>query len=288
MLQMGPWELRSVVTGTFRLDGGAMFGVVPKVLWRGVAEPDEQNRIPLTTRTLLAVNRAAGRIFVVDTGCGSKWTPEMAGRFAIRHDSNAVTNALADAGFSANDVTDVVVTHLHFDHNGGLTEWVDEPGGAIRLCFPRANHWIHRQQWQHSHAPHYKDRASYLKVDFESAELATLLRFVEGGSPASPFEGVEWFISHGHTPFQLHPVFGFEKNRILFVGDVIPTSAHLRPSWVMAYDVEPLKTIAEKETILRLAIDGGCFLAFPHDPTMGVAQITGTPDKPNVIRSLLD
>lgn len=286
MLRIGRYELYSVVTGTFRLDGGAMFGVVPKVLWGNAVECDEANRIFLATRTLLAVDRDENRVILADTGCGTKWSKEHAARFAIVHDPDAVPKALSSIGLSIEDVTDIVVTHLHFDHNGGLTEWFDDPGGPTILRFPKAGHWIHKNQWDHAHQPNYKDRASYLKEDFDGLEKGGLLRFVDGDQPGAPWPGVEWFISHGHTPYQLHPVFTDGSTRLYFVGDLIPTVAHLRLGWVMAYDLFPLTTIAEKEVLFRGAIDRGWLIAFPHDPKIGGVALGGTAKRPIVTRTL--
>ena len=140
-----------------------MFGVVPKALWARTSPPDDLNRISLVTRTLLAVDRSSGRVILVDTGCGTKWDPDKAERFAIEHDPGAIPGALKELGLSAEDVTDVVVTHLHFDHNGGLTAWADQAGGPTRLCFPKARHWIHGKHWEHARHPHLKDRASFLE-----------------------------------------------------------------------------------------------------------------------------
>lgn len=286
MLTIGRHEIRSVVTGTFRLDGGAMYGIVPKTLWSKGAEPDDQNRIPLATRTLLAVDRQAGRIILTDTGCGTKWSPENAERFAIRHDGQAVTRALHAVGATENDVTDVFVTHLHFDHNGGLTDWADQPGGATTPRYPKARHWLHRKQWDHAHDPTPKDRASYLPEDFEAIAEAGLFHFVDGDAPPSPLEGVEWFLSHGHTPYQLLPVFVGDGVRLVFTGDVVPTVGHLRPPWVMAYDLYPLTTIAEKQWLYERAIRDGWLLAFPHDPKLGGVALDGVIDRPVVARTL--
>jgi len=286
MLVIGPYEIRSIVTGTFRLDGGAMYGVVPKTLWSKGAEPDDQNRIPLATRTLLAVDRQAGRIIVTDTGCGTKWSPEDAERFAIRSDPDAVSRALRAIDAGEDDVTDVFVTHLHFDHNGGLTDWVDEPGGATRLRYPKARHWLHQRQWNHAHNATPKDRASYLSEDFAALAGAKVLRMVESEHPPPPFEGVEWFLSHGHTPFQLLPMFVGSESRLVFTGDVVPTVGHLRPPWVMAYDLYPLRTIAEKRWLYERAIGEGWLLAFPHDPQFGGVAVDGSVDRPIVARTL--
>jgi len=287
MVQVGGFELYSVITGRFRLDGGAMFGVVPRVLWSQVSEPDDQNRISLAARTLMAINRAARRVILVDTGCGSKWTPEAAARFAIRNDDQAIDRHLALLGFSRTDVTDVVVTHLHFDHNGGLTDWLDGSNEQTVPRYSNARHWIHRKHWDHAHAPHQKDRASFLPHDFAALSDSGLLEFVEGDAPSGPCRGWSWLISHGHTPYQLHPVFDDGGTGVVFAGDIVPTRHHLAPPWVMAYDMQPTVTIDEKRSLYERCIDTGLAMAFPHDPDVAGVFISGNPRKP-VIRSPLE
>lgn len=286
MIRIEPFELYSVVTGTIRLDGGAMFGVVPKVLWEKVVDGDDLNRIALATRTLLAIDRARERVILVDTGCGTKWAPEQLKRYAISYDPEAITRALEQVGLAPDAVTDVVVTHLHFDHNGGLTDWFDDPHGPVKLRYPRARHWIHRDHWQHACQPDRKDRASFLTQDFLALADADVLQFVDGDQPPPPFEGVEWLVAHGHTPAQLLPIFGTGDQRLLFVGDLVPTIAHLRLTWGMAYDRQPVTTIAEKEAVFRRCFDSGLLLAFPHDPTIGGVSIDGTVDRPIVASTL--
>ncbi len=286
MLEIGPFELYSVVTGSIRLDGGAMFGVVPKVLWDKVTDVDDLNRILLSTRTLLAVDRTHARAVIVDTGCGSKWEPDQIERYETHYDADAIPNALKNIGLSTEDITDVVIGHLHFDHNGGLTYWYDDPGGPTRLCYPQARHWIHRSHWNHALEPHARDRASFLKEDFLPLADAGVLQFVEGDGQEVPFEGLEWFVSHGHTPGQLHPIFGTGSEQLIFIGDLVPTVAHLRLGWVMAYDNEPLTTIAERQVIYRRCLEGGLLLAFPHDPSVGGVSIDGKVERPIVARTL--
>lgn len=286
MLKLGRFELHSVVNGTVRLDGGAMFGVVPKVLWQKVTDVDDSNRILLSTRTFVAVDRTAGHVILVDTGCGTKWEAKQAARYAVHHDPDALSGALQALGLQTDAVTDVVITHLHFDHNGGLTYWYDDPGGPTRLRFPQARHWVHKDHWEHAHNPTRKDRASFLKEDFEALGDAGVLSFVEGDRPAGTIDGVEWLVSCGHTPSQLHPVFKGDGEQLLFAGDLIPTAVHLPLSWVMAYDLRPLTTIAEKEAIYRRCAEEGLMLAFPHDPTTGGVAIEGPVEKPIVTRSL--
>jgi|CXWL01.1.fsa_nt_gi glyoxylase-like metal-dependent hydrolase (beta-lactamase superfamily II) len=287
MLSIGRYQVQSIVTGTFRLDGGAMFGVVPRVLWSKATTPDEENRIALATRSLLMVDQTAGRIIIADTGCGTKWRPEDAKRFAIEHDGAAVTRALHSLGACEGDVTDVIVTHLHFDHNGGITDWADESRKHAVPRYPKARHWIHRRQWDHTNNPTPKDRASYFVEDFKAIEEAGLFHFVEGEEPPSPFEDLDWFLSKGHTPYQILPKVGRGGKIILFTGDAIPTSAHLRVPWVMAYDLYPLTTIAEKELMLTMAIEQGVLLAFPHDPQIGIASVGGSVDRP-VIKEIIE
>ena len=286
MLKVDPFEIYSVVTGSIRLDGGAMFGVVPKVLWERVNDVDDLNRILLATRTLLAVDRRRGRVVLVDTGCGTKWAPDMAERFGVRFDPDAIPHALKAIGLSTSDVTDVVATHLHFDHAGGMTYWYDEPEGPTRLHFPQARHWVHRAQWEHAHNPHPKDRASFLAEDFAELAGRENLNLVEGTGFCPAFDGVEWFVSSGHTPGQLHPVFGAPRERLVWAGDLCPTVAHLRLAWVMAYDMEPVSTIREKEIVMRRCIDEGWSVAFPHDPKVGGVALDGPVDRPVVARAL--
>ncbi|MHC4698822.1 MAG: MBL fold metallo-hydrolase, partial [Planctomycetota bacterium] len=193
---------------------------------------------------------------------------------------------LQTIGLNSEDVTDVVITHLHFDHNGGLTDWFDEPDGPTCLRYPQARHWVHKRHWEHANAPNYKDRASFLEEDFAALAEADVLCFVDGEHPDPPFEGMEWFVSQGHTPCQLHPIFGTGDEKLLFIGDIAPTVAHLPLSWVMAYDNAPLQTIAEKETIFRRCLDEGLLLAFPHDPKVGGVAIDGKPERPIVARAL--
>ncbi len=286
MLKIGPYEIYSVINGYVRLDGGAMFGVVPKVLWQDICDVDDQNRILLSTRTLIAVNKSDQRVILVDTGCGTKWLPKAAERFGIQYNPDAISEALQPLGFTTDDVTDIVITHLHFDHNGGLTQWYDDPGGKTELRYPQARHWIHKKHLEHAGNPHPKDRASFLEEDFKILTDSKNLEVVEGDDPTGPFDGLSWFVSHGHTPYQLHPVFSGGNDQLLFVGDLVPTMNHLRQGWVMAYDVSPMTTIDEKAKVYQRCFEQGLMLAFPHDPRVGGVTIDGTIQRPIVVKKL--
>ena len=286
MLTIEPYEIESVVTGHLRLDGGAMFGVVPKVLWKSRVDVDEDNRILLATRTLLAVHRTERRVVVVETGCGSKWSAEQRERYAVAHDANALDRALSARGLSRADVTDVVITHLHFDHNGGLTEWADEPGGATKLAFERATHWVHARQWAQALSPGPRDRASYRREDFAPLIDHPRLALVEGDEPACPIPGMTWLVSQGHTPYQLQPVFGDGPRKLVFVGDMVPTVNHLPVAWGMAYDLEPVATVAEKQRLYERCQAEELVLAFPHDPEHAAVLLDTRTGKPIVTESV--
>lgn len=275
-----------MITGRLRLDGGAMFGVVPKTLWSHKAEADELNRISLATRTLLAVDRSRGRVLIADTGCGSKWTREMRDRFAIEFDEDAIARALSSFGLGPDAVTDVIITHLHFDHAGGLTKWRDRRDGPTELVFPGAKHWVHREHWAHAHDPTPKDLANFVRADFAGLADSDALCLIEGDAPTCPIDDVEWLITHGHTPYQLHPVLGSGDERLLFLADTIPTIAHLSLPWNMAYDNQPLVTIQEKQAILQRCTRQNLLLAFPHDPEVGGVAVDASTGRAIVTRTL--
>jgi glyoxylase-like metal-dependent hydrolase (beta-lactamase superfamily II) len=287
MIRVGEYDLISVQTGSVRLDGGAMFGVVPWVLWAPHEDVDEQNRILLATRTLIAVSGDRRHVVLTDMGAGTKWSTKEAARFDVRYDSEAIRRSLEEHfGLTPGDVTDIIVTHLHFDHSGGLTRWADEPGGDTRLCYPNARHWIHRRHWDHAREPNDKDRASFMNRDFEALESASILSVVDGDEPSAPWPGVRFMVSDGHTPGQLLPVFAGGGPDLIFTGDMFPTSSHLRVPWVMAYDVEPLKTIEEKKRVLCECRKLGVWLAFPHDHRLGGGEIGFAAGRPFIARPL--
>lgn len=282
MIRAGRFQILSVINGHCRLDGGAMFGVVPKVVWQKKAPADDMNRILLAMRTLVAVDEDARKVVLVDTGAGNKWSPEEAGRFAITHDPNALADALEPLGLTEADVTDVVIAHLHFDHAGGMTLWKDEPGGEIGIRFANARHWVHEKHLEHARNPSGRDSASFFAHDFEPLDEAGLLQTVSGDDPEPPFEGMRWHLSHGHTPYQLLPWFQDDEHPLLFVGDMIPTVAHLPPAWVMGYDLYPLTTLAEKQRVLQMCAERSLRLAFPHDPEAGGVEVEMDSGRPKV------
>jgi glyoxylase-like metal-dependent hydrolase (beta-lactamase superfamily II) len=277
---IGRYEIHSVPTGMFRLDGGAMFGVVPKALWERVAAPDEENRIRLAMRPLIAKDTRSGRVILVDTGGGDKWSPKEIERYAVETAPDQLGVTLAGLGLRDQDVTDILITHLHFDHNGGLARWADEHKSTAVPRFPGAKVWIHRAHWQHTQAPLEKDRASFLQRDFMPVFKAGLLNEIEGDPPASPFDGIRLHVAHGHTPAMLLPWFSHDGLELLYASDLFPTYAHLPVPWVMAYDNRPLHTLKEKKEILKACYDRGLLLATPHDPKITCARIADDGKRP--------
>jgi glyoxylase-like metal-dependent hydrolase (beta-lactamase superfamily II) len=264
-----------------------MFGVVPRVMWETVSPPDELNRIQLVMRTLLVKDHKSGRVILVDTGGGGKWSPTETERFALETQEDGLGAGLAAAGLSDDDVTDVLVTHLHFDHNGGLTRWADADKQIAVPRFAKARVWAHRVHVEHAGAPTDKDRASFLARDFEPVREAGLLNLIEGDPPDCPFDGMKLHLTYGHTPGQMLPWFFDGGRELLYASDLFPTFAHLPVAWVMAYDLEPLKTISEKRKVLQACLERGLMLASVHDPHTACARIAMSGKRPVIAESVL-
>jgi glyoxylase-like metal-dependent hydrolase (beta-lactamase superfamily II) len=269
MLTLGRYRLKAILDGTFALDGGGMFGIVPRPLWEKHAPPDGRNRIRLAARCLLAVDEAARRVILVDDGLGEKWDARRADIYGIDRAAGGIARGLAAAGLEPRDITDVVLTHLHFDHVGGTTR--RGPGGALELAFPNATFHVQRRHWQWAHAPAEKDAGSYLAEDFALLEHAGRLHLVEGEGELFP--DLEIIVSEGHTVAQQLPRFHAAGTHLTHAGDVIPTRAHVRVPWVMAYDLYPLTTIEEKKMLLAEALEDDGILFFGHDPDLAACRL---------------
>jgi len=245
-----------------------MFGVVPKPLWERRIPADERNRITLAMRCLLIVGK--GRVILVDTGIGEKNDAKFAGIFGIDHAHSTLERSLASVGFTPEDVTDVILTHLHFDHCGGATR---HDGERVVATFPRATYHVQREHWDWAMQPNARERASFLKENFEplATDPNAQLNLLDGGG--SFCEGIELLVVSGHTrAMQLVKVFD-EARTLLHAADLVPTSAHVPLPWLMAYDVEPLRTIEEKSRILGSAADEGWLLLFEHDAEVETAFV---------------
>ncbi len=267
MLRVGPYELEALETGRFGLDGGAMFGVVPRVLWEKSNPPDSKNRIEMALRCLLI--RGNGRVILVDSGIGEKWNDKTRAMYAIDHSRYQLDRALQEKGLSRKDVTDVIITHLHFDHVGGTTSY--DGKGGVELTFPNAKCYIQKANLGHAHAPTEKDRASFIGETIEPLEKSGRLVAVEGNFEFAP--GVTAWVTEGHTPGQQLVKVTDGKTTVLCCGDTIPTASHVPIPWVMAYDLFPLTTMAEKKEILSLAVKEGWHLFWVHDPFVAASTV---------------
>ncbi len=269
MLTLGRYRLAAILDGTFAVDGGAMFGVVPRPLWEKQARPDGRNRIRLAARCLLALDEAARRAILVDDGLGDKLDPKRTDLYAVDRSGGGVDAALAEVGLARRDITDVVLTHLHFDHVGGTTR--RGPGGSLELAFPSATFHVQRRHWQWAHAPSEKDAAAYRAEDFALLEHAGRLHLIEGEGELFP--DLELIVSEGHTVAQQLPRFHGAGTHLTHCGDVIPMRAHVRVPWVMAYDLHPLTTMEEKKMLLAEALEDDGLLFFGHDPEVAACRL---------------
>lgn len=258
------WHLLS--DGTFRLDGGAMFGVVPKPLWERKARPDERNRITLGLHPLLI--RTADKNILVDAGVGRKEDAKFRDIFAVRDETNVV-ESLAQHDLAPEDVDVVVYTHLHFDHAGGATRRDDD--GRVVPVFPNATHLVQKAELDDAEHPTERSRASYFPDNWVPIREAGLLEVVDGEIEIVP--GVRTRVMKGHVRALTGVMLESNGERTFYPTDNVPTSAHLPVPWVMAYDLYPLDTVAFKETMLPRAIDEGWTIAFEHDPEVGAVRI---------------
>ena len=266
MPHIGPYTLYAIETGRLGLDGGAMFGIIPKPLWERRIAADERNRIALHMRCLLL--EGDGRLVLIDNGLGDKYDAKFKDLYAVDHESADLHRSLGRAGFAASDVTDVLLTHLHFDHCGGSTR---RANGRLELAFPNAQHHVQRAHWDWARDPNVRERGSFLEENLAPIEASGQLRLLDGDGEVFP--GVEVETVFGHTEAQqLVKVSGPERT-LAFVADLLPTTAHLAPAWNMAYDVRPLATIKEKADFLERALEGGWHLFFEHDPDTVVASL---------------
>ncbi len=269
MPRIGPYTLYTIETGRFRLDGGAMFGIVPKPLWQRRIAPDERNRIPLHMRCLLLEDD--GRLILIDNGVGDKYDAKFQDIFAIDHDEHTLHASLNDAGFSPDDVTDVILTHLHFDHAGGSTT---RQGDRLVPAFPNATYHVQHTHLDWARQPNEREKASFLSENIEPLVASGQINRIDGAGAVFP--GIEVMLVNGHTEAQQMVKITGPEGTLVFVADLLPTSHHLRAPWIMAYDVRPLVTLQEKKAFLDEALAGGWHLFFEHDPDVPLASLEQT------------
>ncbi len=267
-MRIGAWKLSSIETGWFALDGGAMFGVVPRTLWERQMPADQRNRVGMALRALLIEEVDGPRKILVDTGIGQKWDAKAADIFAIEHDRFELTRSLAERDLQTSDITDVLLTHLHFDHVGGATQ---RQGDSLVPTFANATYHVQKENLAWAQAPTEKDRASYLPENFEALLREGVLELTDG--PGEWLPGIELLIANGHTKAMQLPHIHGPEGHVTYCADMIPTSAHVPVPWVMAYDNHPLTTIEEKKQTLHRALEEDWILFFEHDPFGPAARL---------------
>jgi glyoxylase-like metal-dependent hydrolase (beta-lactamase superfamily II) len=261
MLTLGDARLTMVNGGNFRLDGGAMHGVVPKTLWSKLVSCDGQNRCEYTTRCLLI--EVGGKRLLVETGNGDKFPQKLKDIYGIDHD-RSIGDALREVGVEPDSIDLVVMTHLHFDHSGGTTRRT--AAGGLEPVFKRARHVVQRLEWEDATHPHERNRASYLQDNIGPLGDAGLLQIVDGETEIAP--GVRVVPTPGHTRGHQSVLIGAPDAgapKALFLGDVVPTAVHTKLPWVMAYDLDPARTLETKRALFRRAVEEDWLLLWGHD-----------------------
>jgi glyoxylase-like metal-dependent hydrolase (beta-lactamase superfamily II) len=275
VLRLGRWRLHAILDGTLALDGGSLFGIVPRPRWEKLLPPDARGRVTLALRCLLAVDEESDRRILVDTGMGDLPAPP-SGATGTPRPPAGLQAGLAACGLTAADVTDVVLTHLHLDHAGGLVRW--GAGGRPEAAFPRATVHVQRGNWAWAHAPSDHDASSFRPEPLELLAHSSHLHLVEGERELLP--GLDLVVSEGHTTAQQLPRFHGEGRHLTCCADVIPTTAHLKPAWGMAFDLRPLTTVEEKKVLLAEALEADGILFFSHDPAVAACRLAEVDGRP--------
>lgn len=270
-MHFGNLEVHYLDGGRFGLDGGAMFGVVPKVLWEKKSPPDERNRIRMRANSLLV--RAHHKNILIETGNGTKWDAKQRAIYAVQ-DGDPLIDSLARAGVTPAQIDLVINTHLHFDHAGGNTRFADD---RVVPAFPRARYIVQRAELEHAMTPSERDRASYLPENFVSITDAGLWDLLRGDQEILP--GISVAVIPGHNAsIQAVTISGGGKS-LAFVADLIPTRHHIPLPWIMAYDLYPLQTLETKRQWIPRLVADGTVVVFGHDPDFAAATLHTRDDK---------
>ncbi len=257
-------NLYPINSGNFKLDGGAMFGVVPKSIWQNTNPADANNMIDIAARCLLIEDN--NQLILIDTGMGNKQSSKFFGYYYLWGD-DTLEKSLKQYGFHPNDVTDVFMTHLHFDHCGGSIQWNAHKTG-YEPAFKNAHFWSNNDHWAWATQPNKREKASFLKENILPMQESGQLKFTsipKGDTLVNSELGFDVFFADGHTDKQMIPMIKFKGKTICFMADLLPTAGHLPLPFVMGYDTRPLLTLDEKEIFLNRAADNNYFLFLEHD-----------------------
>lgn len=274
-LTISEYEICAVPTGLFGLDGGAMFGTVPKVLWQKTNPADSQNRIQMEARALLL--KSKNRNILIDTGNGSDFTAKYGEKlgtkfseiYGVANNEVSLTNSLKKHGLTTDDITDVILTHLHFDHCGGATK---EEHGKIVPAFAKATYHVQKSNYENAVNPNVREKASYFAANFKPLLDSGVLKLIDGPQK-DYFPNISLFVSNGHTLGHQVIIIEDKNTKLIYCGDVIPTSSHVRSAWIMGYDINPLLLIQEKSSVLNLTDNKTSYLYFEHDPYCDLAIV---------------
>ncbi len=257
-------NLYPVKAGNFKLDGGAMFGVVPKTLWQKTNPADQNNLIDIAARCLLVED--GDRLVLIDAGMGDKQSEKFFGYYSLWGDDN-LDKSLQSIGFHRNDITDVFITHLHFDHCGGVVQWNHDRTG-YELAFKNAKVWSNKEHWQWAVEPNAREKASFLKENILPIQESGQLNFIERTHKTFQKDselGFGVLFANGHTEKQMIPHIEYKGKTIVFMADLLPTAGHVPLPYVMGYDTRPLLTLDEKKLFLENAADNNWYLFLEHD-----------------------
>ena len=262
-------SIQTIHSGYFKLDGGAMFGVVPKTLWSKLNPPDENNMCTWSFRCLLI--ETADRIILVDCGMGDKQDAKFKSFFEP-HGQTDIVQALIDKGFDAKDITDVFLTHLHFDHCGGAVSKKED--GSLVPTFPHATYWSNERHWNWSMNPNDREKNSFLKENFVPLKEQNVIRFIDSSNIYLEWlPGISIRFVYGHTEAMMVLEMDFENQKYIYCADLLPSSCHIPMPYIMAYDVRPLVSLVEKQVLLKEAVSHKYVLIFEHDPKIAAATV---------------
>lgn len=263
-------KIHAINAGHFKLDGGAMFGVVPKSMWQKANAADENNMCSWAMRCMLV--ETGDRRILIDTGMGTKQDAKFYSHY-YPHGEDSIEQGLAGLGLTTADITDVFLTHLHFDHCGGA---IKRAGELLVPTFANATYWSHKHHWASAVQPNEREKASFLKENILPIEASGQLRLLELADGDEWLPGIKVRIVNGHTDSMMLPQISTEHGTVLFCADLIPSAAHISMPWVMAYDMRPLDTLNEKRALLHEAVTNNWLLFFEHDPVNECCSLTQT------------
>ena len=265
-MNIGQYELHSIETGRFALDGGAMFGIVPKGIWSRLHSPDKQNRVEMALRSLLIMDDK--RKILIDTGIGTKLSKKDQKIYKIDQTKYNLEASLEKHDLETKDITDVALTHLHLDHVGGATYL---KGKKHKLTFPNASHYVQKTHYEWASKPSEKDKGSFIREDFKAIEEEGKLRLIDGYAMILP--NIDVIIYDGHTVGQQIIKISDGISTLVYCGDVIPFTSHIRLPYIASYDINPITSIEDKEKLLTRACSGDWVLFFEHDPITEAVKV---------------